>query len=380
MKILYLANPNSVHDLKWISFFSQQEGYECYIVPYGKGGGDLAKYTAKANKLGIKVLPGINNFLITHIWQWLPDLLRLRRLIRREQIDMIHIMYADPAGQWAAFKRWLRVPMVLTTRGSDILIGIPETLKRETLMRKLIAPVYERAFPKFDHISSTSTLQEAAARELSQEKVPTAVIRTGVNIEAFDKPTADHFPASLPDKPYVIFPRMMRPVYNQEFSLAGIAELPEEVKKRFAFVFLDAGSSHTGYVQKIKDLMAEQPEVDFQFLNAVSQPVLFELLKRASLIVMNPTSDGSPVTAMEAMLATKPLILGPLNYDKDLFGKGVIILKDWDATELAAEMEAILTEKKSLDVQAARKVIEEKGNRAIEMTKLGEVYQKVWRG
>ena len=32
-KILYIANGNSIHDLKWISYFSEQEEkYSCYLL------------------------------------------------------------------------------------------------------------------------------------------------------------------------------------------------------------------------------------------------------------------------------------------------------------------------------------------------------------
>lgn len=378
MKILYLANPHSIHDLKWISFFSQQADYECFLVPY-ENDGKLESAREKATALNIKVMPPVHSFMITHFWQWLPDLFRLRRIIRREGIDLIHIIYADPTSQWALFKSFLGVPIVLAALGSDVLLGIPETLRRETFMRKLIAPIYDRAFLQLDHISGTSESQLIKAREFSQGKVKTDIIRIAANVEAFDQPTADYFPEELSDKPYVIFPRVMRPVYNHEFSLKGIAHLPDEVKSRYSFVFLDAASSYTDYVQKVKDHMAELPDVDIRFMDAVTQPVLFELLKRASLIVMNPHSDGSPVTAMEAMLASTPLILGPLPYDRDLFGKGVVILKEWSETELAGEMEAILTGRKQLDIKEARRVVETQGNYTIEMTRLAGIYQKVTR-
>ena len=30
--ILYIADPNSIHDFKWISFFSQREDFKCYLT------------------------------------------------------------------------------------------------------------------------------------------------------------------------------------------------------------------------------------------------------------------------------------------------------------------------------------------------------------
>ncbi len=30
--ILYIADPNSIHDIKWITWFSSKDEYNCYVI------------------------------------------------------------------------------------------------------------------------------------------------------------------------------------------------------------------------------------------------------------------------------------------------------------------------------------------------------------
>src|SRR5690606_1886260 len=115
-----------------------------------------------------------------------------------------------------------------------------------------------------------------------------------------------------------LMPRKMDPVYNHEFTLDAITLLSQVVKEKFAFVFLDADSHQKSYVKFIRE-KAQFTGADVRFLPLQTPVRLISLYKQSTLVVMNPHSDGSPVTAMEAMACGKPVILPPLPYDEEIF-------------------------------------------------------------
>ena len=58
---------------------------------------------------------------------------------------------------------------------------------------------------------------------------------------------------------------------------------------------------------------------------------------------MTPKSDGSPVSGMEAIALNKKLILGPLEYDRDIFSEpNVFYLNSWSTIELSSLIESVI--------------------------------------
>jgi glycosyltransferase involved in cell wall biosynthesis len=99
------------------------------------------------------------------------------------------------------------------------------------------------------------------------------------------------------------------------------------------------------------------------------------VLKKASLCIMTPLSDGTPNSALEAMSAKCPLIVSNLNYDLDLFGDSCFKLKTFDQEELTNLVERALMDYPSLLIDNAFKNVSLHGNREIEMGKLDTFYK-----
>lgn len=84
-------------------------------------------------------------------------------------------------------------------------------------------------------------------------------------------------------------------------------------------------------------------DVNFLFLEEIPQATIFELTRNASIVIMNPKSDGTPVSAIESMAVETPVILGPLDYDQDIFNQDTIWrLNEWSASELTDTIVEIL--------------------------------------
>src|SRR5690606_31958261 len=85
---------------------------------------------------------------------------RIRSIIKQYNIDVIHILYAEPNALWANFKFLFKTPLILTTRGTDILKTIADFSISKRLIGKISFFLYRRAFNNFDQITSTSENQK----------------------------------------------------------------------------------------------------------------------------------------------------------------------------------------------------------------------------
>src|SRR5690606_32331749 len=142
MKILYLADPNSIHDIKWISYFSQKYSFRCFLLPRRSHLQRFQNSSPGTNGLeqsGIELLAPIHDFSIARFHRTLSDAFAIRRIIKKEGIDIVHILYAEPNALWCWFKGFFAVSMIITTRGTDALKTIPDFFRGEGLLNRFIA-------------------------------------------------------------------------------------------------------------------------------------------------------------------------------------------------------------------------------------------------
>lgn len=328
------------------------------------------------SELEIQLLDPIDTFSIPRFWQTVRSFKRLKGIIQKHEIEVIHVLFGEPNGLWAIGKKYLGVKMFLTSRGTDVLVTIPKHFEELSLQNLYVRQLYKFAFAQFDRIISTSSKQVSAIKRYFSVKRQPSVIRTGIEFPDLDKYKDSMLPEGLNPNKYVLMPRNMGAIYNHEFTLQAIDLLPEKVKSTYEFVFVDADSDQVGYVNEIHAIMERMIGVKFRFLNRQSQNDLHILYAYCGAVVMNPVSDGTPVSALEAMAFKKPLILGPIEYDKDLFGDWVIKLSSWNGEELAQEIEYALSKFPDDKLVKAHNKAHDHGNRQVEMAKLEKLYKE----
>lgn len=344
MRILYLIDPNSIHDIKWVSHFSREEGLSQYFICRETHRNEQA-IKALQDDYGVLYAGTIKDFSLIRFYKTLLQIQKIFSLIRKYHIHLFHIQYAEPNALWCLFRWYFKVPIIITCRGTDVLKTIPDHFKNKNLINLLVRPAYRYAFKLADWVTTTSGAQMNSVVRFSGRKNNMSIIRTGVLINELNKDTSSYFPREI-SKPYILFPRYMKPLYNHEFCIKALALLPQQVKKSRQMVFIGRDSGNMEYQSIIEKLMLETSDVSFVFLSKQSQETLFELYKRADLIVMTPKSDGSPVTAMEAIALKKPVILGPLNYDESIFNpKTCKKLANWEIAGLTDAIVNILQQR-----------------------------------
>ncbi|HEX5171550.1 MAG TPA: glycosyltransferase family 4 protein [Cyclobacteriaceae bacterium] len=374
--ILYLADPNSVHDIKWISFFAHENQNTCFLLSRIS---HYCKFENSPHKNDVlrrgnfHLLPPIHDFSIARFYRTIYEAYLIRKIILSNKIDVIHILYAEPNALWCLFRNYFSIPMIITTRGTDVLKTIPEAFKKKDVLNRLVSFAYKKAFDFADWITATSLAQIESIVKFSQRTSRLTIVRTGVDIEQLRADTSNSLLSDDSD-PFLLFPRYIKPIYNHEFCLAAIALLPLKIKRDYKMVFVGKGEGDLEYQEKLENLMSQQSEIRFEFLGVLRQEAILELYKRASLVVMVPISDGSPVSGMEALLCGAKLILGPLEYDRDIFSHAVQ-LKQWDAKELADTIFRLL--EGSVDGSKLPVTAEYAMDRSRNMKKMMEIYNMV---
>lgn len=304
--ILFFADPNSIHDIKWMSWFSSKSNYKCFLV-------SRTIHPLPQNIKNIIFLGHLNDFSVFKPWKNQKDKKRLNQWMKNYQIDLVHVYFAEPNLLWSKVID-KKIPVVLTTRGSDVLVSLKQFIKSPQWSQTYLAKVYKNRLNQCQAIISTSSKQKRFLIEKYRVNTPIYVVRTGVDIGRFIE--------NIGDRNVIFFPRNMKPLYQHELALQAIQLLPKEVRLSYEFVFINKDSSDKEYVKQITQLI-NQTAAKIHFLDSLNPDEYFKMLSQSKVVVMTPKSDGAPVSGMEAIASGANLVMPNIGYDQDLFEKAL---------------------------------------------------------
>lgn len=382
MNILFIGNPSSIHDLKWMSFFSMKDGFKVFLVTEKQnlnGADEKVFQNLKENK--IELLPAIQTFSIKNLLGIFQSVQTLNRYVQENKIDIVHILFATPNSLWGKF---LNAPYIITTRGSDILLVLPKLLEAKGLRGiyfRWLFSQFKKSFQKAEAIVCTSQMQADKVKELFCNVKNLLIIRTGIDvakIEAIN--SSDALLPELKNSPFVFFPRFIKPVYNTLLCVDAMEHLSNEIISEFKFVFIKGKNFDEKYFQTIiqkLEALKKSKGLQYVIIEYLGQEELWQHYKAAKLTVMTPLSDGTPNTALEAMAARCPLIIPDLPYDKTLFENTCFVLKKNEPEKLAALIAQAIQSYPVVFLENALKAVNEFGNRPSEMKKVAALYREV---
>jgi glycosyltransferase involved in cell wall biosynthesis len=374
VNILYLIDPNSIHDQKWIRKFTNNPANNCFFICREHY---YNYHFIKQFEIDFQIsfVGTVDYFSFKKLFGSIKQVIRIKRTINEYEIELFNIQYAEPNALWALFRELFGIPIIITCRGTDVLKTIPNHFRQKDIFNKLIAWAYKKSFLNASGITVTSTGQWDSLNKLIGSKKEISIIRTGIDLKGLRNDTSAFLPKEV-CKSYILFPRYIKPIYNHEFAIEALKKLPTELKQKYQMVFVGKNSGDLRYQNLLICSLKEDEAIDFLFLEKQGQEAIWELYKNAELIIMTPKSDGSPVSGMEAIALHKKLILGPLEYDKDVFSQpNVFPLEDWNSQELSSLIEKLI----NIDGYEAKqspiylKKIDNKDN----MQLLQEIYNKV---
>lgn len=379
-KILYIADANSFHDIKWIKYFSNQtEKYKCFIVSENTIViSDSSKKILLEHQ--IELLEQISPFSISNPIKTIKSIIKFKRMLSEIKPDIIHVLFATPNALWLNFTD---KPSIVSTRGSDILNVIPSLLKTKGLKGfydRLLFRMFENAFSKAKYVTGTSFKQIISLRQ-AMGLSDAILVRTGVEVSKICSLSKEGLlEKSILNTPIILSPRFMNPIYNIELQVDSIYLLSKFIIDTYTFIFIKGRTFDKDYFEKIhlklKDLEIKR-NLKYRVYDFVDQETLWMLLKKSSLCIMTPISDGTPNSALEALAAKKPLIIPALDYDKDLFENSCIQLKSFNTKELKEKIELALSAYPDNLIDTGYKKVVQFGDNSIEMRKIEELYKSI---
>lgn len=376
--ILYIANPNSIHDFKWISFFSQRGEFNCYLI--GEKG-TYSNLTENQKKIlensGIKILTPIDDFSVSNPLKTIKAILNLRREIKRHNIDTVHALFGSPQPIWFNFLPSTQ-KLIVTNRGSDILVLIRGLFEEKNkLINRLLYTLIKRGFKKSDYITCTSDKQiDYLKVDVLKKEATINLIKTGVDVRRIKE---HNLPCEVNidfNKKVIFSIRYIGEVYNMEYQIEGIKKLSSNILNHSVFVFVRGYSCEDKLFEYFNNELEKIEGLNYKIEDSLNQNQVWSLIKRSDLIYMVPKSDGTPNSALETMASQKPFIMGDLDYNKELFDNVCLIAKLSDPKSLAEKIEEGLTDyPENLIKNGLEKVIKF-GSREVEMKKLLKLYQQ----
>jgi len=382
-----------IHDAKWMEALAPAEGSVLFCAPHEQ---ELRKVPA-----GIDILPILPPiYSPTRFWERRKTLKAIRKVLKDRKIELLHSMYAVPNALWADETGTLT--HIITTRGSDMLVDYAQTYAQPKGWRQRMAFGLMRfnlslAFQRAVAITCTSERQAEIAAKLAGGRERIHLVRTGVDVDAYER-WQNAFKLSKPDKTesallsglrtpetqiYIFSPRSMKPLYNQHLLVEAFAGLIAKYPG-VQMVLIDdqADPAYANHVRALVESLGLRDSITFLPLQTPEQ--LAERYFQSDLVVMIPSSDGTPVSAIEAMLMSRPVLLSALEYDRDLFSEATC----WRVPELTVKgvqqaLEDLLNPKSLRDLNertlnaflTARKL----ANRRVEMNRVKALYTRFAR-
>lgn len=232
----------------------------------------------------------------------------LKRLLIRNNIDLIHVSYADLSA--AIFSNIASsIPMVVTLWGSDVTeVQKPRTPRERSLLYSILDAA------QFITADSPNLFEEARKihPELPDRKFQ--LVYWGVDSIFFREPTLENQftwrrQIGLTDnRPYILSPRRMKPLYRQIEILEAYSK--SSCQESVDLVFKIASDSEYGsYFSELQNKVSELSlQHKIHFWGPCDHTDLPGPFNHAEFIVNYPESDGMPSTFFEAM-ATRTMIL-----------------------------------------------------------------------
>ncbi len=375
-RILYIGDPSSVHDIKWVSFFSTQPDFEaCFLVQEHEMHLITPERKKQFDELKITVEGPIKSYSLWRFWENRESVRKIKEVIAKRKIDVVHPLFATPFSLWTLN---LPVPSIITTRGSDIhvvLVGLGKGSLLQQIHGKLLLKRFKQAFESAAAITCTSQGQLDRINAIFETKLKAEIIRTGVNVEAIAHlEPKSNLPTIFSGKKIIFLPRYIQPIYRIDLQVKALRELPDQLRPQLAVVLIKGSRTPSSYMEKVEKLL-KQSSIPCHIFDSLSQQEMWSMFKLSSLAIMTPKTDGTPNSALEAMAARCPLILGAFGYDEDLFSEQFCHRTKTDSVNELTELIKDALEKYPQEkLQAAFENVGEHGNRPVEMERLRQLY------
>ena len=317
MRICLLAHVSSIHTRRWARYLSSK-GHEVTIVSLTPG--------PHLPSVDLRVLRrrGPVRYDKTN-WEYLLDLPRIWRLVRRPKPDVINAHFLSSNGFFGALVCPSTCALVISVHGSDVLV-----IPRRSAVHRWVARF---ALSRADLITSPAYHLTEEVERLSSSARPVVTGQYGVLTEVFHPPSPDE-----KRQPVILSARALVRMANIATILEAVRRLEPKGLPLTLHVVGD-GPERPRLESSAQDLTGRRRA---RFLGFLQQGDLAERMRSSALYVSMTSSDGASMTLLEAMACgTFPVVSDiPANREWIIDGENGFLVPLGSPGELAERLEA----------------------------------------
>jgi glycosyltransferase involved in cell wall biosynthesis len=367
MRLCYLANPNSTHTRRWVSWFARQ-GHETLVI---------ANHPPEIPWPEIKLSTLQSNQTIS--WLKYPAwLAQTCQLIKSWQPDVLHAHQVTSAGWLGAFSGFH--PFVITPWGSDLYEQPSESRLAVWLARYVLS--------RADWVTADSQDLLQLAIQFGASNNNSSLIQWGVDLDTFhpagiDCPGCLRLEAAigLQDQQVVLSPRGMQPIYNLDRIIATIP-IVLQANPNTVYILRDYIAT-PGYRAQLEQ-QATRLGVN-QAIRWIGSIEPWEEIAHcyhlADVAISIPASDATPVSLLEAMACGVPVIASDVMSLREWItsGENGLLVDPGDVGGLARTILSVLKNPGMREKFFAQNLdmLKEKANYQEEMKKMDALYQQL---
>jgi len=374
MRICYLADGRYIHARRWLRYFSAH-GHEMSLLSFAPM---TQQHVDAVEETGARYLGELGPFYLKRFWSTAAQLLRLRSLLRKEKIDVLHSHFVGVNAWYGALSRFH--PNVITVMGGDILGD--DWKPGPDIRERRLTPF---ALRNADLITCWSNNLIPVVRRFSGPKVPIEVVHGGVELERF-------FPAPRPEyllerlqlpnaARVVLSPRLMRPLYNLDQIAKAVKQVCAAVPNTYFIFAVLPEAKDCVYEERVRDILSRDSTTDrVRFVGAIPHAEMADYYRLADVTVSIPSSDGTPMSVLESMACGTPVLVSRIpNYDTHYIeqDKTVLMADPADADAVAEALIRLLQDRSLARAIAseAEQRVRTTGSYESQMAKMNALYE-----
>lgn len=285
LKICYIANPNNIHIERWLRYFVSQ-GHEVHLIPLGDYNKRMPGVIYHNLEIKFKVIP--------KIWT-IEKAIKVKRLVKKNLPDIIHGHFITEGG-YLAYLSGVK-PLVVTAWGSDIYL-----YPKQSFVKKLLT---QRTLQNADLITIDSNDLKNKVVKLGASSEKSYIIQFGVDTKLFNPKydvNALKKELKIGDNEKIIFsPRMIKPIYNIDNIVKAFKLLQRDFSNLRLILksYIEKDKEYRKYIEELAKRLGVEARIIF--IGKVKYSIMPKLYNLSDVLVSIPTTDGTPVSVLEAM-------------------------------------------------------------------------------
>jgi len=360
-KIGFIGDLRSIHLQRYIHWFLKKYKVFC-ITDF-----PVQNFYFNFKNLKIYCIPQkIKIPILRHLIQ----IFKIKKILKKEKPDIINAHFITEDGWYAVFSGFR--PVIITIYGSDLYVS-PKTSKFYKFLHKITL----KKTNKIIAVSKHQLLKLKNYIKNFENKV--FAIQYGVNLSKIKKINHQKLlkikkELHIKRNDFVILsPRRLFPVYNIEIILKSYTKFLRKVKNS-KLIILGDGILENKLKEKAKKLKIEKNTI---FTGKILPDDMKYYYTLSDVVVSIPSSEGMPLTILEAMAIGVPIIATNLPSLKEIIKNeenGFLISKD--ANKLFEKIYKLYKNKKMRKKfgMKSKKFINENYNFNIQMQKIEKIF------